>query len=48
LHADDTETILDQVPLTKFPLYNGKPNLLYFLLRVIFKTLDLAKIAAPK
>lgn len=48
LHADDMETVLEQIPLTKFPLYNGKPNLLYFLLRIIFKALDIAKISAPK
>jgi len=48
LHADDMETVLDRIPLIKFPLYNGNPKLLYVLLRIVFKVLDMAKISAPK
>ncbi len=48
LHADDMETVLDRIPIAKFPFYYGKPNLLYFLLRMVFKALDLAKIPAIK
>ena len=48
LGADDSETILDQLPFNKFPLYRGKPKPLYFLLRAIFKTLDIVKIPSLK
>jgi len=39
---------LDKIPLSNFPLYNGNPNLLYVLLRLVFSALDVMKIAAPK
>ena len=48
LKLDDAQSVLDRIPLSDFPLYNGKPGLLYVLLRFVFNTLDIAKIAAPK
>lgn len=48
LGYDDAKSVLEQIPLPDFPLYKGKPGLLYVLLRWVFNTLDLAKIAAPK
>ena len=48
LNTDDAESVLDKIPLSNFPLYNGNPNLLYVLLRLVFSALDVMKIAAPK
>ena len=48
LGYEDAKSVLEQIPLPDFPLYKGKPGLLYVLLRLVFNTLDLAKIAAPK
>ncbi len=48
LNYDDAQSVLDRIPLPNFPLYNGNPGLLYVLLRLVFNTLDVAKVAAPK
>lgn len=48
LGFEDAKSVLDGIPLPDFPLYNGKPGLLYALLRVVFGALDAARIAAPK
>ena len=48
LGSDDAKCVLDRIPLPDFPLYSGKPGLLYVLLRLVFNTLDAVKIAAPK
>lgn len=48
LGLDDAKSVLDGIPLRNFPLYNGRPGLLYILLRAVFGALDLARVAAPK
>ena len=48
LGLDDAKSVLDSIPLRNFPLYNGRPGLLYILLRAVFGALDLARVAAPK
>ena len=48
LKQDDARSVLDRVPLPNFPLYSGKPGLLYVLLRFVFNALDVVKVAAPK
>ena len=48
LGREDAATVLDQIPLPDFPMYKGKPGLLYVLLRWVFGAMDLARIAAPK
>ena len=48
LGLNDASSILDDVALPDFPLYKGKPGLLYLLLRAVFSAMDAAKIAAPK
>lgn len=48
LGYDDAKCVLDRIPLPDFPLYKGKPGFLYVLLRFVFNTLDLVKVAAPK
>ncbi len=48
LGFDHLTSVLDEIPLPKFPFYYGNPRLLYTLLRLVFNALDVAKVAAPK
>lgn len=48
LKTDDSDTLLDSMPIKDFPFYSGNTLLHYPALRMLFHGLDYLKIAAPK